>query len=220
VQGGKQFKVPGDNGEPAAAAHRVVGAVAAFYKCLCVQEGKQFEVLVADARPGHTGEPAAAALLRAGVPTSYLPLHAVSAAAKRCTKVMLGCEAVKSNGAVVARAGSALVAMAARADRKPVLICAQSAKFHDSVQLDSITSNEQADPRVRLFCILSCSQVESQPCSRGDQSSARRDATSCVSAQARTCRCLACNKAHAQLTTSPRATSCMTRGRSTSLRAS
>ena len=69
---------------------------------------------------------------------------------------MLGCAAVKSNGAVVARAGSALVAAAAAAERKPVLICAQTAKFHDDVQLDAITSNEQADPAVR--CRI-CSHV-------------------------------------------------------------
>ena len=68
------------------------------------------------------------------------------------TLVMLGAAAVKSNGAVVARAGTALVAMSAAMERKPVLICAQSIKFHDEVQLDSITSNEQGDP---LVCFLS-----------------------------------------------------------------
>ena len=116
-----------------------------------VQKGIRFEVLCVDARPTHTAEPFCAHLLQAGVPCSYLALHAVSHAMGAVTKVLLGASAVKSNGAVIARAGSALVAAAAARARKAVLICAQSIKFHDEVQLDSITSNERADPQARAL---------------------------------------------------------------------
>jgi translation initiation factor 2B subunit (eIF-2B alpha/beta/delta family) len=115
-------------------------------------------VLVVDARPSHTGEAACSQLLQAGVPCSYLSLNTVSHAMKNVSKVMVGAAAVKSNGAVIARSGTALVAMAAAREHKPVLICAQSIKFHDDVQLDSITSNEQADPLVSsalMTCPLS-----------------------------------------------------------------
>jgi translation initiation factor eIF-2B subunit delta len=108
-----------------------------------MQQGKDFTVMCVDARPNMTGERLTGTLLRAGVKCFYMALNAVSHMMRSVTKVLLGAAAVKSNGAVVARCGSAVVAMAAAGQRKPVLICAQSIKFHDEVQLESITSNEQ-----------------------------------------------------------------------------
>lgn len=60
--------------------------------------------------------------------------------------MFLGAAAVMSNGTVMGRAGSAAVAMMAHALSKPVLICCESYKFHERVQLDSITHNELGDP--------------------------------------------------------------------------
>lgn len=51
-----------------------------------------------------------------------------------------------SNGTVMSRAGSAAVAMVATASSKPVIICCETYKFHEKVQLDSITANELGDP--------------------------------------------------------------------------
>ena len=49
-------------------------------------------------------------------------------------------------GTVVSRVGSAMVAMCAHAHHVPVMVCAESHKFHERVQMDSITSNELGDP--------------------------------------------------------------------------
>lgn len=113
-----------------------------------MQEGKNFEVICADARPEISGENLCAVLLDHGIKCSYMALNALPHMIGKASKVFLGASAVKSNGTAVARAGSALVAMAASNAQKPVLICAQSIKFHDEVQLESITSNEQGDPQV------------------------------------------------------------------------
>ena len=61
-------------------------------------------------------------------------------------QVFLGASAVLSNGTVMSRAGSAAVAMMANSSSKPVIICCETFKFHEKVQLDSITSNELGDP--------------------------------------------------------------------------
>jgi len=53
---------------------------------------------------------------------------------------------VLSNGTVMSRAGSASVAMLASAQRLPVLVCCETYKFHERVQLDSITQNELGNP--------------------------------------------------------------------------
>jgi len=61
-------------------------------------------------------------------------------------KVFLGAGALLSNGAVLARAGTAMVAMMARAQRKSVLVFAESYKFSERVHLDSVVFNELGDP--------------------------------------------------------------------------
>ena len=63
-------------------------------------------------------------------------------------QVFLGASAVLSNGTVMSRAGSAAVAMMATSTSKPVIICCETYKFHEKVQLDSITHNELGDPSV------------------------------------------------------------------------
>ncbi len=62
------------------------------------------------------------------------------------TKVFMGASGAMSNGTILARAGSASVAMVAAAMQRPVIICCETLKFVDRVQLDSITYNELGDP--------------------------------------------------------------------------
>lgn len=107
-----------------------------------------------DGRPHFDGEALCKTLLARGVRCTYMHLNAIAFVMDSVTKVLLGASAVKSNGAVLARSGTAVVAMAAHNARKPVLICAQSIKFHEAVQLDSITSNEQGNPQARCFSLL------------------------------------------------------------------
>jgi translation initiation factor eIF-2B subunit delta len=105
-----------------------------------------FSVVVVDGRPGLEGRAALSRLLAAGVPCTYAALSGLAFVIKQATKVMLGASAVLSNGAVLARAGTASVALAAQSAGVPVLVLTASHKFHERVQLDSITHNELGDP--------------------------------------------------------------------------
>lgn len=60
--------------------------------------------------------------------------------------VLLGAHAMLSNGRLYSRVGTALIAMMAYTRNIPVLACCESVKFSDKVQLDSVTTNELADP--------------------------------------------------------------------------
>ena len=60
--------------------------------------------------------------------------------------MFMGAASVLSNGTVMSRAGSASVAMLASAQRLPVLVCCETYKFHERVQLDAITQNELGNP--------------------------------------------------------------------------
>ncbi|KXZ44027.1 hypothetical protein GPECTOR_75g751 [Gonium pectorale] len=108
--------------------------------------GKSFRVVVMDSRPEMEGRATLARLLAAGIPCTYVHLNAASYIIREVTKVFLGAAAVLSNGTVLSRAGTAAVAMMAHAHSKPVMICCETHKFNERVQLDSITHNELGDP--------------------------------------------------------------------------
>lgn len=84
--------------------------------------------------------------MQADIACSYGFLSGLSYSMREVTKVVLGAAAVLSNGTVLSRSGSAAVAMCAAASSKPVLVCCEAFKFHERVQLDSITHNELGDP--------------------------------------------------------------------------
>jgi len=108
--------------------------------------GRRFRVIVLDARPELEGRRTLSALLAAGVPCAYGLISSLAYVMREATKVLLGASGVLSNGTVLSRAGGAAVAMAAAAASVPVLVCCETYKFHERVQLDSITHNELGDP--------------------------------------------------------------------------
>ncbi|KAI8849439.1 hypothetical protein BC829DRAFT_443048 [Chytridium lagenaria] len=65
---------------------------------------------------------------------------------KDVTKLILGASSLLSNGAVMARAGTALVAMMASDANIPVIVLCELYKFTETVRLDSFVWNEIGDP--------------------------------------------------------------------------
>ncbi|CAI5965221.1 unnamed protein product [Closterium sp. NIES-65] len=112
--------------------------------------GHRFRAIVVDSRPHLEGKEMVRRLLAGGISCLYLRLNAASYIMKDVTRVFLGAAAVLANGAAYARVGTAAVAMMAHAQRVPVLVCCESSKFHERVQLDSITHNEIGDPQVLI----------------------------------------------------------------------
>jgi len=62
------------------------------------------------------------------------------------TKVFLGAAALMSDGSVLSRVGTASIAMMAQRKGIPVLVCCETYKISDKVQLESITGNELGCP--------------------------------------------------------------------------
>ncbi|CAM6090738.1 unnamed protein product [Calypogeia fissa] len=110
--------------------------------------GKKFSVVVVDSRPKLEGERLLKRLLRQGIDCTYTYLNGVSYIMQEVTRVFLGAASVLSNGTVYSRVGTASVAMMAHAYSVPVMFCCETYKFHERVQLDSITANELGDPNV------------------------------------------------------------------------
>jgi len=109
-------------------------------------EGKRFRVVLVDSRPKFEGRSLLASLTKHGVPCSYVMLNSISYVMKEVSKVFLGAYSLLSNGGLVSRVGTAVVAAMARAYNVPVMVCCETYKFTERVQLDSICFNELGDP--------------------------------------------------------------------------
>jgi len=103
----------------------------------------EFSVIVLDSAPLFEGRTFATRLQNCGIPVVYGLLSAACLLANRCTKAFFGASTVLGSGDVVSRAGTAIVALAAKNVRKPVLILSETYKFTTSVWLLSLTGNEE-----------------------------------------------------------------------------
>mmetsp|Transcript_8740 Transcript_8740/g.12127 ORF Transcript_8740/g.12127 Transcript_8740/m.12127 type:complete len:507 (+) Transcript_8740:26-1546(+) len=106
-----------------------------------VKANKRFRLIVIDARPLNDGLETLSSLSHY-IHCVYCPLSGAAAVMKDATKVLLGASCLLSNGSMLAPAGTAMVAALAKARQVPVLVAAESYKFSDKVQLDSIVFNE------------------------------------------------------------------------------
>ncbi|KAK9479689.1 initiation factor 2 subunit family-domain-containing protein [Lipomyces japonicus] len=108
--------------------------------------GVEFTVVVVDTRPLYEGKELVRRLANAGIKCEYVLISALSYVLSNITSVFLGAHAVLSNGQLYSRVGTALVAMSAHRLNIPVIVCCESIKFSNRVQLDSVTYNELGSP--------------------------------------------------------------------------
>lgn len=81
-------------------------------------------------------------LADAGIQCTYLLLPSLGSVINETSTVLVGAHSIHSNGAVYSRAGTALVAMLAKQHSIPFIVCCETYKFSETVQLDSFTKNE------------------------------------------------------------------------------
>lgn len=105
-----------------------------------------FRVIVVDALPNREGLLMLNRLVTAGIQCTCVLISAVAFAMPEATKVFLGAHALLANGYVMSRVGTAQVAMVAKAFNVPVLVCCETHKFSELVQLDAFVYNEIGDP--------------------------------------------------------------------------
>uniref|UniRef100_A0A6B2L408 Translation initiation factor eIF2B subunit delta n=1 Tax=Arcella intermedia TaxID=1963864 RepID=A0A6B2L408_9EUKA len=111
---------------------------------------KKFKIIVADSPPLFEGKSVLKKFGCLGIQCSYVLLTGVSYIMKHVKKVFLGAHAMFSNGSILGRAGSSLIAMLAHSNDIPVLVACETYKFDEKVQIDSICYNELQDPELLL----------------------------------------------------------------------
>jgi len=106
--------------------------------------GKKFSVVVVDSRPLLEGKVLLESLTSGSnpIPCTYALLPALPSLLPEVTTVLLGAHALFSNGAVYSRAGTAMVAMMAKANSVPVVVCCETYKFSEGVMVDGFSKNE------------------------------------------------------------------------------
>lgn len=110
------------------------------------QAGIQFRVIVVDSRPKLEGLKILNSLSQVGIDCTYCFLSGISYILKEVTKVFVGAHAFLSNGYLISRTGTAIVSLMAHHRHIPVIVCCETLKFSDRVQLDSFVWNELANP--------------------------------------------------------------------------
>ena len=111
--------------------------------------GTKFRVIVVDSKPLFEGKRLAADLAAVGISVQYCLISAASHTIKDASKVFLGAHAMMSNGMLLSRCGTAVVAMLAHERDLPVVVCCESVKFTERVSLDA-NGNEVAPPEELL----------------------------------------------------------------------
>ena len=108
---------------------------------------RHLRVIVVDSRPLLEGRELLQELRSAGIDCTYILLNGLTYVLQdKPSKVLLGASAVMSDGSILGRVGTASVALAASAQKIPVLVCCETYKISNRVQLESITHNELGNP--------------------------------------------------------------------------
>ena len=108
---------------------------------------KAFSVICVDSRPLLEGRRMLEELRAAGVKDcTYILLNALTYVLPNVTTVLVGASALMSDGSIWNRVGTANVALLAQAHNIPVLVCAESYKISNRVQLEALTHNEMGAP--------------------------------------------------------------------------
>lgn len=135
-------KVP-DRGNVLVHCHSstLVGALVKAWK-----SGKRFHVFSTETRPRYQGRLTAADLAKAGIPVTQLVDSAVGSVMPKVDMVLVGCDAITSEGAVVNKIGTKVIAMVANYYGKPFYVMGETYKIDPITQIGFLEEIEQRDP--------------------------------------------------------------------------
>jgi translation initiation factor eIF-2B subunit delta len=115
---------------------------------------KSFKVMVVEGRPDRTSRAMIERLSKIGIKCVFTLIQSAIYVIKDVTKVLLGATAFMTNGTLLDRVGTSIVACLANSYHKPVIVCCETYKFSNSVQFDSLSHNILGNPDY-----LACSTI-------------------------------------------------------------
>jgi ribose 1,5-bisphosphate isomerase len=116
------------------------------------KDGKDISVIATESRPKRQGLLTIRHLNNFGIPTTLIIDSAVRYHMKKVDKVVVGADAIASNGALVNKIGTSQLALAAYEARKSFMVAAETFKFSPStilgnpIEIEERSSDEIIDP--------------------------------------------------------------------------
>ncbi len=110
-------------------------------------QGKKFKVIVTETRPLYQGVMTAKDLLKSKIPILYSEDSAIGHFMKVTTKVLVGCDAILPNGAIVNKIGTLPLAIVAKHFGRPVFVAGGTIKITPEVQIEFRKAEEIIEPQ-------------------------------------------------------------------------
>lgn len=110
------------------------------------RQGKDIKVIATETRPKFQGRLTAMQLAEAGIPVTLIVDSAARFFMKKVDKVFVGADAVASNGAVVNKIGTSMIALAAKEARVRVFVAAETYKFSPETIIGELIKIEERSP--------------------------------------------------------------------------
>lgn len=110
------------------------------------REGKQFEVICTETRPLFQGRTTAQELIASGIKTTMIVDSAARHFMNKVDLAMVGADAITSEGNVVNKIGTSLIAMAANEARTPFYVVSELLKFDPSTVYGDYERIEERNP--------------------------------------------------------------------------
>jgi translation initiation factor eIF-2B subunit beta len=107
---------------------------------------RQFQVIVAETAPSFEGQIMALNLAKEGIDVTVISDAAIYAIMSRVNKVILGTHAITSNGGLIAPCVSKIMAIAAKEQKVPVVICAGFYKLSPVYPVDEYEFSNFVSP--------------------------------------------------------------------------
>jgi ribose 1,5-bisphosphate isomerase len=109
-------------------------------------QDKEFQVLVTETRPRYQGRLTAAILAKNGVDVSIIPDSACRLYMHEVDRVIVGADAIASNGAVVNKIGTSMIAVVAHETRTRFFVAAETYKLSPRTLLGDLVEIEERSP--------------------------------------------------------------------------
>jgi ribose 1,5-bisphosphate isomerase len=109
-------------------------------------EGKTFEVICTETRPAFQGQIAAKELLELGIKTTFIIDSATRFFMNQVDLVVVGADAITSEGNVINKIGTSIVALAAHEARTPLYVVSELLKFDPATMYGDYEKIEERSP--------------------------------------------------------------------------
>jgi ribose 1,5-bisphosphate isomerase len=109
-------------------------------------EGKTFEVICTETRPAFQGQIAAKELLELGIKTTFIIDSATRFFMNQVDLVVVGADAITSEGNVINKIGTSIVALAAHEARTPFYVVSELLKFDPATMYGDYEKIEERSP--------------------------------------------------------------------------